>query len=131
MMDSGLQSNGGDDDRVLFSSSDSMGITETSGMLRLEDGKLVLEYQTIDALLGLLKSAVKTVEIPLANLSSARVEQKLWSADLVLQGKSMGVLSSVPGASRGQLRVKLNRQSVSAAKAFISQISNKEGAGGR
>jgi len=107
------------DDQVLFSTSDSMGMTETSGMIRLEDDKLILEYQTIDALLGLIKSEVKTLEIPLANLSSGRIEQKLWSADLILQGKTMRVLSSVPGASRGQLRVKLNRHSVGAAKALI------------
>ncbi|MDP2286375.1 MAG: hypothetical protein Q8L06_19735, partial [Pseudohongiella sp.] len=103
-----------------------MGMTETSGMIRLEEGKLVLEYQTIDALLGLVKSAVKTVEIPLGNLTSVRVDQKLWNADLVLQGKTMGALSSIPGASRGQLRVKLNRQAVSAAKAMIAEIGKND-----
>ena len=82
----------------------------------------------MDSLLGLVKSAVKTVEIPLKNLSSVRIDQKLWSADLVLQGKTMRVLSSMPGASRGQLRVKLNRQSVLAAKMLISHIGDKKDA---
>lgn len=125
MMDIEHQSSEGGDEQVLFTTSDAMGMTETSGMIRLEDGKLVVEYQTIDAIMGLVKSAVKTLEIPLDKLTSARIDQKLWSADLVLQGKTMGVLSSVPGASRGQLRVKLNRQSVTAAKALISSSTQQ------
>jgi hypothetical protein len=60
-------------------------------ILKLEDGILILEYQTIDALLGLVKSAIKIVDIPLSNLTSVRIEQKLWSSDLILQGKTMGV----------------------------------------
>jgi hypothetical protein len=112
------------EDRVLFTTSDSMGMTETSGMLSLEDDKLILEYQTVDAVLGVLKTGVKVVDIPLDRLSSARVEQKLWGADLVLQGKNMRVFGNAPGASGGQLRVKLKRQSVSAANELVDGIRN-------
>jgi transposase-like protein len=119
MMDMGYQSGGAGEEQVLFTTRDPMGMTETSGIIRLEDGKLIVEYQTIDAIMGLVKSAVKTQEIPLDKLISVRIDQKLWSADLVLQGKTMAALSDLPGVSRGQLRVKLNRQSVNAAKALI------------
>jgi hypothetical protein len=128
LMDLQQQNIADTDEQVLFSTTDSLGMTETSGMLRLDGGKLVMEYQTIDALLGVVKSSVKVVEIPVSNLSAARIDQKLWSADLVLQGKSMGVLSSVPGSNRGQLRVKLNRESVLAAKVLISHIGDKKNA---
>ena len=119
MMDMGYQSGGTGEEQVLFTTRDPMGMTETSGIIRLEDGKLIVEYQTIDAIMGLVKSAIKTQEIPLDKLISVRIDQKLWSADLVLQGKTMAALSDLPGVSRGQLRVKLNRQSVNAAKALI------------
>lgn len=125
MMDMGEFSHVDGDEQVLFSTLDSLGMTDTSGIIRLDDGKLIVEYQTIDAILGLVKSSVKTLEIPLSKLSSVRIEQKLWSADLVLQGKTMGVLNSVPGSSRGQLRVKLNRQSVNAAKALVSSTAQQ------
>ncbi len=125
MMDMGYQSGGAGEEQVLFTTSDPMGMTETSGIIRLEDGKLIVEYQTIDAIMGLVKSAVKTQEIPLDKLISVRIDQKLWSADLVLQGKTMAALSDLPGVSRGQLRVKLNRQSVNAAKALISSTAQQ------
>ena len=128
LMDLQQQNSADTDEQVLFSTTDSLGMTETSGMLRFDAGKLVMEYQTIDALFGVVKSSVKVLEIPVANLSSARIDQKLWSADLVLQGKSMGVLSSVPGSNRGQLRVKLNRESVLAAKVLISHFGDKKNA---
>lgn len=123
LMDYKQQAMPDSEDRVLISTSDSMGMTETSGMLSLEEGKLLLEYQTIDAILGVLKSGIKVVEISLSELSSANVEQKLWSAELVLQGKNMRVFSNVPGARQGQLRAKLNRQSITAAKQLIEQIN--------
>jgi len=102
LMDLQQQNSADTEELVLFSLTDSLGMTETSGMLRLDDGKFLLEYQTVDAMFGLVKSAVKTVEIRLGNLSSVRIDQNLWSADPVLQCKTMRVLSSMPGASRGQ-----------------------------
>ena len=124
MVDNKIQ-NGSEEEQVLFSTSDSMGMTETTGMLRVEADKLIVEYQTIDAVLGVLKTGVKVTEIPLAQLSAARLEQKLWNSELVLQGKTMRVLANAPGASRGQLRVKINRQSLAAANALLEAIHSR------
>ena len=100
-----------------------MGMTKTSGMLSLEEGKLLLEYQTNDAILGVLKSGIEVVEISLSALSSASVGQRLWSAKLVLQGKNMRVFSNVPSAKQGQWRAKLYRRSITTAKQLIEQIN--------
>lgn len=113
------------EDQVLISTSDAMGMTETSGMISLEEDQLMLEYQTIDAMLGVIKTGVKTVSIPLSGLSSARVEQKLWSAELVLQGKTMRLFGNAPGTKARQLRVKINRQSLAAANALVEEIKSR------
>lgn len=110
------------DDRVIFCTSDPMGLTDTHGMLSIEDDNLMLEYQTRDAMLGMIKTSVKLVEIPVSELSSARMEQKLWRAELVLQGKNMRVFGNAPGAQRGQLRLKINRQSIQAANELLDEI---------
>jgi transposase-like protein len=130
LMDNTQQTMANTDDRVLFTTSDSMGMTETSGMLSLEGDKLILEYQTVDAILGVLKSGVKVVEMPLDSVSSARVEQKFLGAELVLQGKNMRVFGNAPGASGGQLRVKLKRPSVSAAHGLVDGIRRVRGSTG-
>lgn len=110
------------EDVVSISTSDSMGMTDTQGMLTLEEDKLMLEYQTMDAMLGIIKTGVKVVEIPLDGIASVRLEQKLWSSELVLQGKNMRVFGNAPGVQRGQLRVKVNRQSLSAANELVAEI---------
>lgn len=111
------------EDQVLFSSSDSHGLSDTQGMVSLEDGKVIIEYQTADAMLGLLKTGIKVIEIPIEGIVSARLEQKLWSTDFVLQGKSMRSLGNVPGVSRGAMRVKIARGSTGAANQLIDQIN--------
>jgi transposase-like protein len=111
------------EDQVLFSTADSAGLSDTQGMVSLEDGKVVIEYQTADAMLGLLKTGIKVIEIPVEGIVSARLEQKLWSTDFVLQGKSMRSLGNVPGASRGAMRVKIARGSTGAANQLIDQIN--------
>ncbi len=44
------------------------GLGTLSGLLVLDGGQLTLEYQTADAILGLLRSDVKRIALPLAHL---------------------------------------------------------------
>ncbi|MCG8415084.1 MAG: 2TM domain-containing protein [Pseudomonadales bacterium] len=111
-----------DDGNVGFTVADPMGLTETMGLLAIENDKLVIEYQTLDSMVGFLKTRVKAIEIDFENLTAARIEQKLWSADLVLQGKNMRTFKNAPGSSGGRLRLKLNRQSRRAAERLTQEI---------
>lgn len=114
-----------DDANIGFTSSDSTGMSETQGLISLEGDKLVLEYQTMDAFLGLLKSSIKVVEIPIHDLSNIRLEQRLWNAELVLQGKTMRVFKNAPGSSAGKLRLRINRPSARAAAGLVQTAREK------
>lgn len=111
-----------DDGNVGFTVAEPMGLTESQGMVSLEDDKVIVEYQTLDSMLGFLKTKVKAVEIAVENLTGARLEQKLWSADLVLQGKNMRTFKNAPGSGGGRLRLKINRQSRRAAESLVREI---------
>ena len=114
-----------DDANIGFTSSDSTGMSETQGLISLEGNKLILEYQTMDAFLGLLKSSIKVVEIPIHDLSNIRLEQRLWNAELVLQGKNMRVFKNAPGSSAGKLRLRINRPSARAAAGLVQTAREK------
>lgn len=114
-----------DDANIGFTTTDSTGMTETQGLISIEDKKLVLEYQTMDAFLGILKSSIKLVEIPVQDLNNIRLEQRLWNADLVLQGKNMRVFKNTPGSSAGKLRLRVNRPSVRAAARLVQTVREK------
>jgi len=113
------------EDQVLFTDSDSMNLTDTQGMISMGDEHLVIEYQTADSMVGLLKTGVKVMEIPFGEIAGARLEQKLWSTEFVLQGKSMRSLGKYSGAKRGSIRVKIARGSTNAANELIDQLNDK------
>ncbi len=114
-----------DDGNVGFTVADPMGLTETQGLVNLEGDKVVVEYQTLDSMMGFLKTRVKYVEIDIENLTGARLEQKLWTVDLVLNGKNMRTFKNAPGSGGGRLRLKINRQSRKAAESLAQEIRAK------
>jgi len=111
------------EDQVIFNNTDSMGLSDTQGMISLEEQNIVVEYQTVDTMLGVLKTGVKVIEIPLSGVIGARLEQKLWSTEFILNGKNMRALGNVPGASQGSMRVKIARGSTTAANLLVEQIN--------
>ena len=111
-----------DDGNVGFTLSDPMGLTETTGLVSLEGENLLIEYQTLDSMIGVWKSRVKVIEIPVAEISAIRLDRKLWSADFVVQGKNMRALRNAPGSAGGTLRLKINRQSQPAAGRLVQEV---------
>ncbi len=62
-----------DASNVGFTSTDTTGMSQTEGIASIAGEKLILEYQTMDAFLGLLQSSIKIVEIPVQHLSNIRL----------------------------------------------------------
>lgn len=111
-----------DDDIVGFTIPDPMGLTESQGIISLEDDKLLIEYQTLDSMLGFLKTRVKVAEVAIEQLTSARLVQGLWATELVLAGKNMRTFGNAPGSAGGKLKLKINRLSRRAAERLTRDI---------
>lgn len=112
-----------DNVNVSFTVADTSGLMGSEGIVFIEGDQLMIEHQTSDALLGLLKSGIKEAAIPITDITSARLEQKFWSSDLVLTSRSLKIFRHVPGNSSGGLRLKINRQSGAAARNLVDQIN--------
>lgn len=110
------------DANVSFTVSDPSGLMESTGLVYVEDEQLHLEYQTSDSVLGLLKGNIKSVQVDLADITHSCLEHKLWSSELVLQGKSMRVFGSAPGSSSGTLRLQISKPYHSAALNLLKQL---------
>ncbi len=111
-----------DDNIVGFTVPDPMGLSESQGVVNLEDDRIIIEYQTLDTMLGFLKTKVKVAEVSIKDLTNARIEQGLWTTDLVLSGKNLRCFGNTPGSAGGKLRLKINRQSRRAAERLVSQL---------
>jgi len=92
---------------------------EAHGIIRLEDDTLVLEYQTKDSIVGIIKSDVKIIRLPLLKLSSIKFEKKWFKGYLHINAKSMMTLADVPGSEHGTLRLVIS----SKYKTLAEQLS--------
>jgi len=112
-----------DDENVAFTVGDSSGLLESEGLISLIDDTLRVEYQTADSVLGLLKTSLKEVEISVSEIRQARIERKMFGSELVLLGTSMRIFRNLPGATGGNFRIKVSRQSQLAAQNLVDGIS--------
>lgn len=99
------------------------GIREADGLLRLEDEKLVLEYQLKDSIMGVFKSDVEIMRIPIEKLSDASLKKRLFTTKLMLQASSMTFFDEVPGSNHGRLELKIKRRDRKAAENLASRIT--------
>ncbi len=112
-----------DNVNVSFTVADASGLMGSEGLVFIEGDTVKIEYQTSDAMLGILKTGVKEAAIAIADIASARIEHKFWSSELVLQSRSLKVFRSLPGHSSGTLRLKIGRHSAVAAQNLVDTIN--------
>lgn len=75
------------------------------GIVRIEGDSLLMEYRKVDGLLGVLKSRVKEVRVPLNQIVGVELERKYWMSKLTLQSTSLKTFEDVPGESDGKLEL--------------------------
>lgn len=115
-----------DDVNVSFTIADSSGLMESQGLAFTKDDELIVEYQNVDSMLGLLKTGVKEISIKFDDIALAKVEPKLWGSELVLKGRSLKTFRRVPGSKSGVLHLKLSRQSSNAAQNLVNEITENQ-----
>lgn len=115
-----------DDVNVSFTVADPSGLMQSEGLLFIEEDRLVIEHQTVDAVLGIFKTGIKKTEIQLGDIASVKLQPNFWSSELVLQGRSLRTFRNLPGSTSGVLCLKINRQSSTAAMNLVDEISRKK-----
>lgn len=92
-----------------------MNLSESTGILRFEQNQIELEFQTIDAVLGLIKSQVKTVSLSLSEIQEVKLNKGWLSDKLWIQAKRMKSFEQFPGSKQGSVSLtvkKLHRKDV-------------------
>ena len=82
------------------------GFGTLSGLLVLDGGQLTLEYQTSDAILGLLRSDVKRISLPIAHLRTVETRAGfMWLLPrLELQFSQISHAIMMAGETAGEIR---------------------------
>jgi hypothetical protein len=99
------------------------GFAETEGLIRFEKDVLILEYQTKDSIVGVLKSGLKEVRIPLSELDSINFEKKLFKTQLTVRARKMSTFADIPANKQGEATLRFIRKNRDAAEELASNLA--------
>jgi hypothetical protein len=86
------------------------GLAETDGLARFDGTALWLEYQTKDAIVGLLKSGVKQVALRPTDLESVALKHRMFRSYLTLRARSLAAVEQLPGTRGPEIKLRFKRQ---------------------
>jgi hypothetical protein len=99
--------------------------TETYGLLGLQEGCLVLEYESKDAFIGAYSSGVDELRILPDDVSSITFKKGLFRAKLAIHGRSMKLFEKVPGAKHGKITLHFKRKHRAAAAQLVMFLQHR------
>jgi len=98
------------------------GLASNSGLLRLEGDTLVLEFETKDDVLQMLKSGVKRAAVPLTEVDACRWKPGWFGGKIELSVRSMSALSGIAGASQGRVVLGVSRKDRDRAFGLVANV---------
>jgi hypothetical protein len=98
------------------------GFAAVAGLATLDGDALVLEFEVKDAVLGLLRSGVEVVRLPVDDLASVSLDQSWLHADLVVRARSMRSVHELPGSRQGQVSLRIARRDRATAEEFTATL---------
>jgi len=101
------------------------GLASVQGLVSLEHDHLILEFQVKDALVGVLKSQVREIRVPLAELEAITLEKKWLSLGLVLKAYRIRTLLDIPSGEAGRVLLKLTKRDEMIAAQLVKHIQIK------
>ena len=98
------------------------GLASNSGLLRLESNTLVLEFETKDDVLQVLKSGVKRVAVPLTEVETCRWKPGWFGGTIELSVRSLSLLNGIAGAAQGSVVLGISRKDRAKACGFVANV---------
>jgi len=101
------------------------GLAQTRGLISNEGDRLRLQFQSQDAIIGVIKSGVSRIDIPMADVASVRLEKSWfgWVQELVIQVTRLDLVQSLPGVTQGRVVLQVARRDRAAAETFASELA--------
>jgi hypothetical protein len=98
------------------------GFAKTEGILSVDGADLKLEFQTTDTMIGLLKSGIWEVRLPLDEVEEIAFRKGLFGSSLVIRVAGMRAASEVPGFKHAEIALSVSKKHSQAAADLVSSI---------
>jgi hypothetical protein len=102
-------------------------LTVGEGLIRLESDRVVIEFQTRDAILGMVKGEVKEVGLPFNAITYVRFKRGVFSAEIAIQGRDMKTMDGLPNVKQGRVRLRFKRDLRGDAEWFAMELERLSG----
>lgn len=99
------------------------GFMKLDGILRVEKGKLYLEFQKSDAILETFKSDVKELEIALTEISMMEYKKGFFSSKLIIHAKRAITFQDFPGSQLTERVLKVKKKHRDIAASISSNVN--------
>jgi hypothetical protein len=96
------------------------GFASGGGIATASIAGLTLEFQVKDSIVGMIKSDVRRIAIPISELHSVALKESWFRNRLFIRVKSMTTLADVPGNDTGQVELRVARRDKATAQALVS-----------
>jgi hypothetical protein len=81
----------------------------------LKNGAVIIQFQTKDAILGMVKSDLKTVDIPLENLIEISYKKSIFGNKLILLVDNLSFVEQLPSSDSNEIVLSIARKDIDTA----------------
>jgi serine/threonine protein kinase len=110
---------------VAFSASTLGNFAVSVGNLKLSDASLEVNYLTRDNIFHIVKSAAKTVRIPLSELARLEWRPGVFSSSITIAPKSLSLADQLPSAHDGLSVLKISSANSLTAAKLVNEASHR------
>ena len=92
------------------------GFGKGGGVVRTEPNGLAIEYEIHDNIIGLIRTGVRKIQIPISEVGSVEVQNGMVFKRLVIRTKSLGPLGDIPREIPTELSLVIVKQDIAEAE---------------
>ena len=97
-------------------------LAKADGLLRFDGTALLLELQSRDALVGVVKTELHEVRIPVAEINTIDLRKGFLSTTLDVQTSTLRATRGIPGSTHGRFTLTLSRKDAPAAEMLVRAV---------
>ena len=101
------------------------GLATANGMARITEAGLTLEFEVKDGIVGMLKSGIREVLLPIDDLHRLELRKSWLKTRLFIRTHRMAAVSRIPGNHAGGIELGVARQDRQIAEALVSVMMLK------
>ena len=88
----------------------------------MNEEQLIIQFETKDAILGVIKSGLNTIQIPLKNIVELGYKKSIFGNKVTIEVDDLSYIAEVPSRDNNQVTLIIERKYIETAIDFVRAI---------